>query len=577
MAEENPLLAEVSRRSGLPVTGIAPSNNPLLQEAQQRSGKIITPDARRHYDFSGLDAAASQVNLTNTYTDPLESYTSYGVPRNAFIDWNETRAENQSTVQKWANGLTKAGITALGAVTENTVGVVGGLLNLAFGENHSYYDNPVGRTIDEVNQWAQEAMPNYYTKREEEMGVLEGMTTANFWADKFANGAGYTLGSLATMWTGVGEGALIAKMAGMGRMAKIAKAADKVMDTTQNAAKFGSKQFQAYNAAKAMKAPYSPNFAKGIDDGLEAMAKRANINTAAKQLSVGMHMSLAEASVEAREAKNRFIEEQTAKWEESNPGQEMTADIEDGIIASANAVGNMTFGVNLPLLTLTNMVSFGKMFTGGKPAAEALTYDIKKVGTQWVEAIPEKGMAKAFAKSNRIFGAPIKNAVSEGAQEAGQFIAASTAGDYYSDKFADGVGDMSEAFVNGLSKSIGTKEGLESILIGALVGGGSGTISTLFGADKKFAKAKDANTKKTLEILNSEAFGKVMENMEQSQKNLGLVDAMNKATEKGDFKNAELFRRRLISSVADQYRKSGALDYAMEQMDDLKQLNEEEF
>ena len=577
MAEENPLLSEVSSRSGLPVKTIAASDNPLLQEAQQRSGKVITPDSRRHYEFSGLDAAAGQINLTNTYTDPLESYTSYGVPRNAFIDWNETRAENQTTVEKWAHGLTKAGITALGAVTENTIGVAGGLLNLAFGENHSYYDNPVGRTIDEVNEWARESMPNYYTKKEEEMGVLEGMTTANFWADKFANGAGYTLGSLATAWTGVGEGALIAKMAGLGRMAKIGKAADKVMDVTQDAAKFGSKQFQAYNAAKAIKAPYSPNFAKGIDEGLTAMAKRANINTAAKQLSVGMHMSLAEASVEAREAKNKFIEEQTAKWKEANPGQEMSADIEDGIISSANAVGNMTFGVNLPLLTLTNIVSFGNMFLGGKPTAEALNNGIKKVGDKWVSSIPEKGMAKAFSKANRIFGAPIRNSISEGAQEAGQFITAATAEDYYSDKFADGVGDMTEAFVNGLSKSIGTKEGLESILIGALVGGGSGVISALGGADKKFAKAKDANTQKALDIMNSEAFGKVLENMEQSQRNIGLVDDINKATQAGEFKKAEIFRRKLISSVADQYRKAGALDYAMEQMDDLKQLSEEEF
>jgi hypothetical protein len=577
MAEENPLLSEVSSRSGLPVKTIAASDNPLLQEAQQRSGRVITPDSRRHYEFSGLDAAAGQISLTNTYTDPLESYTSYGVPRNAFVDWNETRAQNQTTIEKWAHGLTKAGITALGAVTENTIGVAGGLLNLAFGENHSYYDNPVGRTIDEVNEWAREAMPNYYTKREEEMGVLEGMTTANFWADKFANGAGYTLGSLATAWIGVGEGALVAKMAGMGRMSKIGKAADKVMDATQDAAKFGSKQFQAYNAAKAIKAPYSPNFAKGIDDGLAAMAKRANINTAAKQLSVGMHMSLAEASVEAREAKNKFIEEQTAKWKEANPGQEMSAEIEDGIISSANAVGNMTFGVNLPLLTLTNIVSFGNMFLGGKPTAEALNNGIKKVGDKWVSSIPEKGMAKAFSKANRIFGAPIRNSVSEGAQEAGQFITAATAEDYYSDKFADGVGDMAEAFVNGLSKSIGTKEGLESILIGALVGGGSGVISALGGADKKFAKAKDANTQKALDIMNSEAFGKVLENMEQSQKNIGYVDKINKANEAGDFKTAELYRRRLISSVADQYRKSGALDYAMEQMDDLKQLSEEEF
>lgn len=576
MAEQNPLLVEVSRRSGLPEKTVT-SDNPLLQEAQQRSGKIITPDSRRHYEFSGLDAAAGQINLTNTYTDPLESYTSYGVPRNAFIDWNDTRAENQTTTEKWVNGLTKAGITAAGAFAENTVGAAAGLLNLAFGENHSYYDNPVGRAIDSANEWAREVLPNYSTKREQQMGVLESMGTANFWADKVANGFGYTLGSLATAWTGVGEGALIAKLGNMGRLSKISKAADKAMDISQDAAKFGSTQFRAYNAAKAVNAPRSANYAANIEKGLASMAKQANINTAAKHLSVGIHMSLAEASVEAREVKNRFIEEQRAKWEEANPGQEMPADVEDGIIESAYAAGNLTFGVNLPILTLTNLISFGKVFKGGKPAAEELTYGIKKSGNQWVEDIADKGVAKAFAKSQRIFGAPLKNTLSEASQEGMQFTTSEASMDYYSDKFSDGVGDMTEAFTKGLTKTFGTKEGLESMVIGALVGGVSGTVNRLAGADSKFAKEKTANTQKALQILNSEGFGKVLENMENSEYNRGLQTDMDKAIEAKDFKKAERLRRRLISSVADQYRKSGALDYAMEQMEDLKQLDEEEF
>ncbi|MGL4253844.1 MAG: hypothetical protein ACRCR2_07355, partial [Fusobacteriaceae bacterium] len=382
---------------------------------------------------------------------------------------------------------------------------------------------------------------------------------------------------MATMWLGVGEGAMLAKLGDVGRMGKIAKATDKALDVTQDAAKFGSKQFQAYNAAKVVNAPYSPNFAAGIDDGLTAMAKRANIKTAVKHLSVGLHMSLAEASVEARETKNRFIEEQKAKWEEANPGQEMPADVEEGIVASGAAAGNLTFGINLPILATTNMIMFKNMLKTGKPAAESLTYDIKKVGTNWVEAIPEKGMAKAFAKANRIFGSPLKNSATEAFQEGAQFTASELSRDYYSDKFADGIGDMAESFSKALSNTIGTKEGLESMLIGALVGGGTGTLSRLAGADKKFAKEKSANTKKALDILNSGSFAKVLENMENTEINRSLVTDMNEAVAAGEFTTAEKLRRRIISNTANHYRKSGALDYAMEQIDDLKQLDETEF
>jgi hypothetical protein len=572
----NPLLNAVSAETGLTQEQLKPGN-PLISAVQRESGTYLNPGKGRQYGFDGLDIAAGTVRLTNTYTDPLESYTSYGVARNAFIDWNDTRAQNQTWGEQLGYGLTKAGITAVGALAENTVGVVGGLLNLAFGENHSYYDNPVGRTIDDVNNWARVNMPNYYTKQEEKAGLVEGLGTMNFWADKFANGVGYTVGSMATMWLGVGEGAMLAKMANAGRMGKIAQATDKALDVTQDAAKFGSKQFQAYNAAKVVNAPYAPNFAAGIDDGLTAMARRANIKTAAKHLSVGLHMSLAEASVEARETKNRFIEEQKAKWEEENPGQEMPADVEEGIVASGAAAGNLTFSINLPILATTNMIMFGKMLQTGKPASESLTYGIKKVDGKWIEAIPEKGMARAFAKANRLFGAPIKNSATEAFQEGAQFTASELSRDYYSDKFADGVGDMAESFSKALANTVGTKEGLESMLIGALVGGGTGMLGRLAGADKKFAQEKTANTKKALDILNSGSFAKVLENMENTENNLSLVKDMNEAVQKGEFTEAEKIRRRIISNTANHYRKSGALDYAMEQIDDLKQLDETEF
>jgi hypothetical protein len=150
-----------------------------------------------------LQALSRQIDLTNVYTDPISSYTKYGVPLNPFIDWNEERALRQSTGEKWKNGLIKAGITTLGAVTENTLGVLAGLGEMATGG--SYYDNFVGKGIDEVNDWAQKALPNYYTQAEEKASVLEGLGSANFWADKVANGVGYSLGSIATMWLGTGE------------------------------------------------------------------------------------------------------------------------------------------------------------------------------------------------------------------------------------------------------------------------------------------------------------------------------------------------------------------------------------
>ena len=71
------------------------------------------------------------MNFTNVYKDKLSQYKEYDVPTTRFFDWDEKRAQNQSTGEKWGRGLTKAGITTVGAVIENTLGVVAGLGELA--------------------------------------------------------------------------------------------------------------------------------------------------------------------------------------------------------------------------------------------------------------------------------------------------------------------------------------------------------------------------------------------------------------------------------------------------------------
>ena len=88
----------------------------------------------------------------NTYRkDNINRYLKYDVPLGQDLDWDEIRARNQSTADKWGNGLAKMGVTALGAITENTVGFFAGMGEMINGG--SYYDNSVGKTVDRVNEW----------------------------------------------------------------------------------------------------------------------------------------------------------------------------------------------------------------------------------------------------------------------------------------------------------------------------------------------------------------------------------------------------------------------------------------
>ena len=132
------------------------------------------------------------MNFTDIYTDPLSKYKEYGVPTTRFFNWDEQRAKNQGTGEKWIRGLSKALVTTVGAVAENTLGVLAGVGELAFGSGY-YYDNFVGHSIDKANDWMREAMPNYKTEAETNMSTGQKLGTANFWADTVMNGVGYSM------------------------------------------------------------------------------------------------------------------------------------------------------------------------------------------------------------------------------------------------------------------------------------------------------------------------------------------------------------------------------------------------
>ena len=601
MAESDAILNAFTNLSGKPkesfVNKSKPDGDPVKGAFESLSGGTAKLENRapKYNNYSPLDIAGQAVDLTNVYTDPIGKYAEYNVALNPFNDWNEERAQNQKTTQKWMNGLSKAGLTTLGSVYENTVGVLAGVGSMMSGG--SYYDNFVGRQVDEMNQWAQNALPNYYTKEEQNGSLLAGMGTANFWADKFAGGLGYTLGSIATMWLGTGELGLSAKLGSMvakgATGAKIADAtgdilnvADDLAKVAGDATKAGSKEKILYQTIKGVED------AKQAGKGLEALDRYAKIKTATKHLAVGTQMSLAESSVEAREAKNSFIEERKAEWEEQNPGQAMPKDVEDGILQSANAVGNVTFGINLPLLTATNLLMFGKAMQGAR-VGEKTMYDIEKkgltAGEEWVEKAASSKFGKAYGRAQKTFGPVLKTSAEEGFQEAGQFAGSQYARNYYGEKFNDGTADMASAMSKALSSTVGTKEGLENILIGALVGGGTGAVSRLMGAEKKLLAQKGLNTTEAIKMLNSGAIKKVIENAEQSAENLAFIKDINdanldneregitKAERRQNDLKAETARMRLIHGVFAKMNGLGAIDYAMEQFDDAASMDENNF
>ena len=535
---------------------IDPQTN--LQEAPGRVKAGGAPIELGYEKYAGIDVADyhpyDSMNFTNVYTDPISKYNKYNVPTTRFFNWDEERAKNQSTVDKWGNGLAKAGVTTLGAVAENTLGILAGIGEIAQGG--AYYDNFIGKNVDKMNEAMRESFPNYRTQAEQDMSIGQKLGTANFWADTVANGFGYSLGSIAT----------IALTGGVGVIGR------------------GAKAMQMYNTAKALST--GTKVASAVGKG-SAVTKQGFVNFA-NMSEMGLYMSLAEASVEARETqKNTY--DSLLELEMENKGfdnaSQFSAEDLKGIEDASYAAGNRNFMYQLPVLMGSNLIMFGKQVAGFKPNSRIKNKDIsfentlKKVANSVGD---RKGIYGKFRNTLSRLKPAAKGAGIESFQEGWQFASGILSSDYHTDKyFNGGAASLIESLYKGLSETIGTQEGLESMLVGAIVGGGmSGGGSVI---SKPFKQRKTAaDYAKTLldggfmdnadnQMLSHNAKSKALRSMENALKEVmpdGTVGNIKA------FKDAQF---KLIQYNAFAAIQNGTFNVFKEKLKDSKSLSDVEF
>jgi len=543
---------EINPLTGLPMGGTPTVDttgpqeapiNPLTGETMQN----VRPSVTLGGGAGTPDLMQSQLygSQYNTYRkDDISRYLKYDVPLGQDLDWDELRARHQSTADKWGNGLAKMGVTALGAVAENTIGFLAGMGELITGG--AYYDNGVGKTVDKVNGWMREHMPNYYTKREQEMSVLQGMGTANFWADKVAGGVGYSLGSIATMWA-TGGGGLLTK--GVGAAAK---------------------GMGIYNASKAI--INGTALAKNITQGA-SLATR--LRTAVQMLEAGAMMSLAEGSVESRETQRQTYDTLVQHYLQDHPG--MT----EGDIPSQKlqdfenvsyAAGNTNFVMQMPVLMGTNLLMFGKQVTGFKGMSKANT-DVMfdAAANQAVNKLAKQGIvAQSLSRLRPIF----VNGMGETVQESLQFGSGAFSSTYHTDKYNNGGhGDMSKALA-AAGDAMLSKEGLESALIGFLTGGIMGGGQSIVG--KQYTNRKN-NAQALTDLINSGIFDKTNQRYQTAEASSAVIKRMHDALQKGDHKSFKDEQFKLIQYQALEALERGGFDVMLQKLEDSKELPESEF
>tara|TARA_R100001224_G_scaffold28150_1_gene15286 strand:- start:6168 stop:17684 length:11517 start_codon:yes stop_codon:yes gene_type:complete len=562
MAEEiNPL-------TGLPYTK-AEDINPLTGEAY-----TVRPASDNVF--------AGTRSMVGGFDDYKGTYFSPETEVDPFTDMEEQRARNQSNWDKWGNGLAKAGLTFTGAVSENTAGYVLGLADYALSGfedfEESMTNNPVGQFFDEANEHAREHLPNYQTNEERaEQGTLAQLGNANFWADTFANGAAYSLGSIASMYLTGGVGALGAVGRAVGAGAKI------------------SKGLAGYRAVKAIQNGMAP---------IEAMRKasqlRSGVRAGSKALGYlegGAMMSIAESAVEARETertvRDELIGDYMMRYGVEDQNMIPSPDMQD-IEQTARLLSNQVFDANMAVLMPTNLLQFHGMLRPMQLGSNVIhgTKFIKEGGKKVLrdnlDALP--GWAARGGKFARTYLKPtVGGFATESFQESAQYALSQGAVGVAKDAAEEaesGSVSIYEALTNGRKNKaemlniaergapqITTPEGREQAMVGGLVGlltGGIGGVKT--------ARAKDARTKEALEYfknldssLNLKTAGRENKQAERYYRQMEVAEAA------GDVQAYDDARFGLLRTLAFEHAKRGTFDAFIERLEDAKELSPDEF
>lgn len=458
----------------------------------------------------------------------------------SFENLGDIRAENQPWYAQIGAGLAKGAILAGTTFLDGTLGLLFGA-GTAISEDRwsGLWDNDFSKAMQSVNEWSEQALPNYYTKAEQEQPWYENIFTANFLGDKFIKNLGFTVGAFysgGVTAAGLKATKLPQLIGAIAKSSKAPKIVTSAVGATISAVNEG--RIEALNNSK---------------DWFELHKA---------QLDDEYHQRL-------QYIKNAYegteIYDQLIRAEQENYNQALGRLSEDRL-----KMGNVDLLMNIPILTASNIIQFGKLYANGFKTARRTTNIVGKAG-EYTAGTTRLGATTAITKG----------ALSEGTEEISQKAASVISGNYYSTdvnnfyksktdpEAAQETLSWTKSFAEGINETVNEGSSWEEFFIGSLTGAlGMPRFRGIRNAEGRLQSPitieggainewRDYNEKiarenKIANYMNSRINSPEFKNYYQ-----GLIrhnkyqNDMNRAAEEGDefnFKNAE--HAQLVSDIA---------------------------
>lgn len=468
-----------------------------IEEYKQVSNRALERAVPQEVGFVGVNDSMYDEDITSiTQLDNLAN----------------TRGEMQPWYAQIGAGLAKGAVLAGTTFADGIIGTIVGLGNAAAtGTFSGFWDNPFSNAMQQVNEWSESVLPNYYTDAEKNDPWYENIFSANFIGDKFLKNLGFAVGAA---YSGKISAGATSRLLGLNK----ARQAFKGAVTASGEALNPNAALQAYREGDL--------FLDGVrlTDELARDAKKLKMAEPTLKLTGAFSGALGEARIEAIQNSKDWFElhkqqlddaqakvaaqeqesmlrefPQFAQYQISPDGksfeQVLTPEGQAMLQARVDAkfdykgglqklsedrakMGNIDFALNIPLLTVSDAWQFGKFYAGG--------YNTAKKGSQILRTVAEDGTVSYSAAKPSVLRNALKIAskgVAEGPyEEMGQAVAGKVAGYKYASELNDFYGakidpdaesetiDWLQSTAKAIQQTYGTVEGWEEGFIGGLTG-----------------------------------------------------------------------------------------------------------
>lgn len=550
----------------------AKTEKPKLSTAQQAlRNKDISNSSQNFFgqkskdnDFAfkdynvNIDQAYQKLN-SGTYVRKFDSF----IPGTN----NEERlAKNQTSGEKWANGLSKlAGKTGT-AVLGGTIGVVDGIVQgISEGSMEAVYNSDFNEWLDDLNTKMDYKLPNYYTEQEKDMGFFQSMGTANFWANDVTSGLSFTLGTIVSegIWAyATGGTSLIAK----GALGATTRWGSKALSTR--------KSLDALNKYKEVtKTLLRKEGKEAVEELGKSAVKGLKLSRLANNARFIATSAGYEAGVEARHYMKSTEENWMNTFQELN-GRRPTAEEISSFKSELNDTANGVFGSNLALVGASNLAMFGKILKG-TPVNQTIkntAFKNKVLGVGYEVAEDGSKVALKASKAQRVargvytFG---KYGALEGiVEEGGQGVITATGENFMLDTFKNENIDTSiglmDSVIKGFEESYGTKEGQKGIGIGFIIGLFGGAASTRGRFNELSSEQKEISAQ--VDYSNAVTHELVLNRVKELSRQQNAAQKTENAQRKGDLVGEEMGRREGFYARAIRDIRLGGLESGFDDM-----------